>query len=148
MKCPYCGHTDDRVIDSRPSRDESSVRRRRECTNCQKRFTTYEYVEEIPLQVVKRDGTVEEYNRNKLMGGLRLSAVKRSITQDDLDELVRDVEKELYSEASKEVSSQRIGELVMVYLRKLDEVAFIRYASVYRRFEDAGEFMREVRKLT
>lgn len=147
MKCPYCGHTDDKVIDSRPSRDESSVRRRRECTSCMKRFTTYEYVEEIPLQVVKRDGAVEEYDRNKLMSGLRLSTAKRSITQEDLDQLIHDIEQELYSEASKEVSSRRIGELVMAGLKSLDEVAYIRYASVYRRFEDAGEFTREVRKL-
>ena len=148
MKCPYCGSTGDKVIDSRPSRDEASVRRRRECTNCGNRYTTYEYVEEIPLQVVKRDGTRTEYDRNKLVGGIRLAAAKRPVSQDDIDELVNNVEKQLYSKATKEVASRDIGELVMERLRKIDEVAFIRYASVYRRFEDAGQFTSEVKRLT
>jgi transcriptional repressor NrdR len=147
MKCPWCGETSDKVIDSRPSKDESSVRRRRECTSCGKRYTTYEYVEEIPLHVVKRDGKVVEYDRNNLVRGIRLAAAKRSVNQDQIDQLVSDVEQELYSKATKEVDSQEIGELVMKYLRAIDEVAYIRYASVYRRFEDAGQFTREVKRL-
>jgi len=148
MRCPYCGSTEDRVIDSRPSRDERSVRRRRECVGCGKRFTTYEYVEEIALQVLKRDGTISEYDRNKLVMGVRIAAAKRPISMDDIDNLVSEVEQELYSKATKEVSSREIGELVMNRLRQLDEVAYIRYASVYRRFDDAGAFTKEVKRLT
>ncbi len=148
MKCPFCGTTGDKVIDSRPSRDERSVRRRRECLNCGNRYTTYEYVEDIALQVKKRDGRVVEYDRNKLATGIRLAAAKRPVSMDDLDQLVSSVERELFARAEKEVASREIGERVMNGLRKLDEVAYIRYASVYRRFEDAGEFTQEVKRLT
>jgi len=148
MRCPYCGHTDDKVIDSRPSKDMGSVRRRRECLACGKRFTTYEYVENIPLHVVKRDGTVEPYDRHKLTRGLRLAAAKRPVSMDDIDQLVDSVESRIYSKAEKDVSSREIGELVMKALKALDEIAYIRYASVYRRFEDAGDFTEEVKRLS
>lgn len=148
MRCPFCGATEDKVIDSRPSRDDRSVRRRRECLSCGNRYTTYEYVEEIALQVKKRDGSVTEFDRNKLATGIRLAAAKRPVSMDDLDELVSTVVQELSSRAEKEVTSHEIGELVMANLRKLDEVAYIRYASVYRRFEDAGAFTQEVKRLT
>ena len=148
MRCPYCGHPDDKVIDSRPARDMRSVRRRRECIACGKRFTTYEYVEDIPLHVTKTDGTVEPFDRHKLTRGLRLAAAKRSVTMDDIDELVDRVEEKLHSKAAKEVTSREVGELVMKELKALDEVAYIRYASVYRRFEDAGAFTEEVQRLS
>ena len=148
MRCPYCGHTDDKVIDSRPSKDLRSVRRRRECDKCSKRFTTYEYVEEIQLHITKRDGKVEPYDRAKLARGLRLSAAKRPVSMDDIDQLVDEVEKKLHAKAAKEVSSREIGEYVMKGLKALDEIAYIRYASVYRRFEDAGDFTEEVKRLS
>ena len=148
MRCPYCGHTEDKVIDSRPSRDLRSVRRRRECVKCAKRFTTYEYVEDIPLHVTKRDGTVEPFDRHKLTLGLRLAAAKRPITMDDIDQLVDDVEEKMHSKAAKEVSSREIGEFIIKGLKALDEIAYIRYASVYRRFQDVGDFTEEVKRLS
>ncbi|MCB2197979.1 transcriptional regulator NrdR [bacterium] len=148
MRCPYCGHTDDKVIDSRPSRDLRSVRRRRECIKCTKRFTTYEYVEEIQLHITKRDGKVEPYDRAKLARGLRVAAAKRPVKMDDIDQLVDDVERKLHAKAEKEVTSREIGEYVMKGLKALDEIAYIRYASVYRRFEDAGDFTEEVKRLS
>ncbi len=148
MRCPFCESSDNKVIDSRPSNDGRSVRRRRECLGCAKRFTTYEYVETVPLHVTKSDGSVEAYDRNKLTSGIRLSAIKRPVSMDDIDRLVNNVEEHLYGKAEKEVYSKDIGELVMKGLKTLDEVAYIRYASVYRSFEDAGAFTEEVKKLS
>jgi len=139
---------EDRVIDSRPGRDGRAIRRRRECLSCGRRFTTYEYVEEVALHVVKRDGRSEPYDRNKLIRGVKVAAIKLPVTIDQIDNLVSRVERKLYAKASKEVSSRDIGRLVMAELKGLDPVAYIRYASVYRRFEDVGEFAREVRKLS
>ncbi|HEB85029.1 MAG TPA: transcriptional repressor NrdR [Bacteroidetes bacterium] len=148
MRCPFCGTMEDRVIDSRPGRDGRAIRRRRECLSCGRRFTTYEYVEEVALHVVKRDGRSEPYDRNKLIRGVKVAAIKLPVTIDQIDNLVSRVERKLYAKASKEVSSRDIGRLVMAELKGLDPVAYIRYASVYRRFEDVGEFAREVRKLS
>ncbi len=148
MRCPFCGTMEDRVIDSRPGRDGRAIRRRRECLSCGRRFTTYEYVEEVALHVVKRDGRSEPYDRNKLIRGVQVAAIKLPVTIDQIDNLVSRVERKLYAKASKEVSSRDIGRLVMAELKGLDPVAYIRYASVYRRFEDVGEFAREVRKLS
>ncbi|MDP8208917.1 MAG: transcriptional regulator NrdR [Candidatus Electryonea clarkiae] len=147
MRCPFCGEQEDKVIDSRPSRAGSEVRRRRECLACGKRYTTYEYVEEISLQVVKYDGSVEPYDRNKLIAGIRAATTKRPVSTEIIDNLISDIEEKLYSKASKEIKTKVIGDLVMKKLRKIDTVAYIRFASVYRRFEDAGEFTEEVRKL-
>lgn len=148
MRCPFCGKTEDKVIDSRPSRDGRSVRRRRECIHCAKRFTTYEYVEEIPLHVIKRDGTLEEYDRNKLLRSIRTSLAKRPVKIEEMDNLADNIEATVNAKAKKEVHSHEIGELVMKGLKAIDQVAFIRYASVYRRFEDAGAFTEEVRRLS
>jgi len=147
LRCPFCGEQEDKVIDSRPSRAGSEVRRRRECLACGKRYTTYEYVEEISLQVVKYDGSVEPYDRNKLIAGIRAATTKRPVSTEIIDNLISDIEEKLYSKASKEIKTKVIGDLVMKKLRKIDTVAYIRFASVYRRFEDAGEFTEEVRKL-
>jgi transcriptional repressor NrdR len=148
MRCPFCGSLDNKVIDSRPSRDERSIRRRRHCSECDRRFTTREAVERLGLQVKKRDGSLEEYDRNKLINGIRLACIKRPMTMAILDTITDLVEGKLHSKATKEVESDDIGQMVMEELKKVDEVAYIRYASVYRRFKDAGEFTEEVRKLS
>ncbi len=148
MRCPYCGTTEDKVIDSRPSKEGGSVRRRRECTSCERRFTTYEYVEEIQLQVLKNDGSVEPFERGKLVSSVLVSLKKRPVTMETIDEEVAEIIGDLFALASKEVTSVQIGESVMKHLKKLDKVAYIRYASVYRNFERVGEFTVEVRKLS
>ncbi len=148
MRCPFCGSLDNKVIDSRPSKDERSIRRRRHCNQCDRRFTTREAVERLGMQVKKRDGSLEEYDRNKLLNGIRMACIKRSITMSKLDSVTDLVESKLHSQATKEIDSRDIGLMVMEELKPVDEVAYIRYASVYRRFEDAGEFTEEVRKLS
>jgi transcriptional repressor NrdR len=147
MKCPYCGFEDDKVIDSRPTEEGSEVRRRRECTNCTKRFTTYEKVESIPLMVVKKDKTRQTFNRDKLLDGLLRACEKRPVSVADLEKLVEEVESQIYNSLEREITSKRIGELVMVKLKKMDEVAYIRFASVYRDFKDINSFMDELVKL-
>ncbi|MCB2210907.1 transcriptional regulator NrdR [bacterium] len=148
MRCPFCGSLNNKVIDSRPSKDEKSIRRRRHCDECGRRFTTREAVERLGLQVIKHDGSLEEYDRNKLLNGIRLASIKRPMTMAQLDQITDRVESILHSQATKDVNSRDIGLIVMDELKKIDEVAYIRYASVYRRFEDAGEFTEEVRKLS
>ncbi len=148
MRCPYCKELEDKVIDSRPSRDGGAVRRRRECLNCGKRFTTYEYVEEMELHVIKNDRCTELYDRNKLYRSVAIAIVKRPVSTEQLDKLVSEVESKLYEKASKEIESKMIGDLVMKQLIELDKVAYIRYASVYRRFEDTGAFTEEVKRLS
>ncbi|MBS1262395.1 MAG: Transcriptional repressor NrdR [Calditrichaeota bacterium] len=148
MRCPFCSSLNNKVIDSRPSRDERSIRRRRHCDDCDRRFTTREAVERLSLQVKKRDGSLEDYDRNKLLAGVRLACTKRPVSVQQLDSVTDQVEAYIHSRATKEVTSREIGERVMAELRALDEVAYVRYASVYRRFEDAGEFTEEVRKLS
>ena len=147
MKCPFCLHEDDKVIDSRSSNEGKSVRRRRECLKCKKRFTTYEYVEEVPLMVIKKDGRRESFDRNKIISGILKACEKRPVSVEKVEALVDKVEKELQKSFDKEVKAQIVGELVMDYLHKLDEVAYVRFASVYRQFKDINQFMKELKDL-
>lgn len=147
MKCPFCGFEETKVIDTRPTDEGFVIRRRRECNYCQKRFTTYEKVEDTPLLVIKKDGSREVFNSEKIMKGLLKSCEKRTVPVRDLEELVNDVERELRNTMEKEVSSQRIGEMVMERLKEIDEVAYVRFASVYRHFKDINTFMEELKKL-
>lgn len=147
MKCPYCGHKEDRVIDSRSTQDDSSIRRRRECIQCARRFTTYEYIEKIPLMVIKSDNRREPFNRQKIMDGLLRSCEKRPVGVGDLESLVDEVEKEIQKKYDKEISAKEIGDLVMDRLSVLDGVAYVRFASVYRQFKDVTEFMKELKDI-
>jgi len=144
MRCPECDATENRVVDTRSSRGGRAVRRRRECTVCGARFTTYEYVEERPLQVLKRSGAIEEFDRAKLLGSIKVACAKRPISLSEMERLVDDVEDELSKDAGVEVPSIQLGALVMERLRPLDRVAYVRFASVYRNFQDAGEFQEFV----
>ena len=146
MKCPYCGHLEDKVVDSRAKREGAAIRRRRECMNCKRRYTTYEYVE-TPLTVIKRDGSRDTFDRGRLKKGIELALTKRPIPAQTVEKLVSEVEEECQKLEQLEVDSSYIGELVMQKLRDIDEVAYIRFASVYRRFEDAGEFRKELDKM-
>lgn len=148
MRCPYCHGTEDRVVDSRTSREGRAVRRRRECLSCGRRFTTYEYVEERSLQVVKRDGSLEPYDRRKLLRSIRLPCAKRSISMAEIEAIVDEIEDELSRRGQDEVESRVIGELVMERLKRLDHVAYVRFASVYRNFQDIDEFVEELRELS
>ena len=147
MKCPFCLHDEDKVIDSRSSNEGKSVRRRRECIKCKKRFTTYEYVEEVPLMVIKKDGRRESFDRNKIISGILKACEKRPVSMEKVEAVVDRVEKELQKSFDKEVKAQVVGELVMEYLHKLDEVAYVRFASVYRQFKDINHFMKELKDL-
>ena len=147
MKCPFCSHTEDKVIDSRSSNEDKSVRRRRECLKCKKRFTTYEYIEEIPLMVIKKDGRREAFDRNKIISGILKACEKRPVSMEKVEATVDKVEKELQKSFDKEVKAQVIGELVMDSLHKIDEVAYVRFASVYRQFKDINHFMKELKDL-
>ena len=147
MKCPFCLHDEDKVIDSRSSNEGKSVRRRRECSKCKKRFTTYEYVEEVPLMVIKKDGRRESFDRNKIISGILKACEKRPVSVEKVEALVDKVEKELQKSFDKEVKAQVVGELVMDALHKLDEVAYVRFASVYRQFKDINQFMKELKDL-
>lgn len=147
MKCRYCGNTDSKVIDSRPSEDGTSIRRRRECTKCGKRFTTFERIEENPLMVVKRDGRREPLSREKIASVIRKACGKRPISAEAQSKMVDDIVREASNTLASEISSACIGELVMKYLRQVDEVAYVRYASVYREFKDTQTFMEELQKL-
>lgn len=147
MKCPYCGSLNNRVINSRLTTDESSIRRRRECEDCRERFTTFEYVEKTPLILVKRDGTRQTFNREKILQGLLRACEKRPVAYDRLETMVSEIERELEAGAEKEVSSLRIGEMILQRLRSIDEVAYVRFASVYRQFRDVSEFSEEVQGL-
>ena len=144
MRCPECDATDNRVVDTRASRGGRAVRRRRECTVCAARFTTYEYVEERPVQVLKRSGAVEEFDRGKLLDSIRVACAKRPVSASAMEQLVDDIEDDLSRDAGVEVPSIRLGALVMDRLRPLDRVAYVRFASVYRNFQDAGEFQEFV----
>ncbi|MBR5779063.1 MAG: transcriptional repressor NrdR [Clostridia bacterium] len=147
MKCPSCGHLEDKVIDSRPSSDGSSIRRRRECLGCQRRFTTYENIETLPLIVIKKDLSRETFDRNKILNSIIRACDKRQVTLSQMDEAVSEIEITLQNTLQNEITSDRIGELVMDKLKGLDEVAYIRFASVYRQFKDIGAFMEELQKL-
>jgi transcriptional repressor NrdR len=147
MKCPFCGHQEDKVVDSRTSSDGSSIRRRRECLACEKRFTTYEHVEEQPLMVIKKDGRREPFDRHKLLAGLVKACEKRPVSMDQLEQLVDELERELSQHFEREVPSREVGERVMKRLHALDPVAYVRFASVYREFKDVEQFMRELKDL-
>jgi len=147
MRCPYCGHDDTRVLDSRPTEEGAAVRRRRECTQCGERFTTYEKVETTPFVVVKRDGRREAFDRDKIIRGVLVACEKRPVSLDQIEELVSGVEKELRSRYERELGSNEIGELVMERLRDLDDVAYVRFASVYRQFKDLQTFRQELDRL-
>ena len=147
MKCPYCGHLDTRVIDSRPADDRNSIRRRRSCDECGKRFTTYEKVETIPLIVIKKDNTREEYDRSKIEVGVLRACYKRPVSAESIQEVVNAVETDIFNREEKEISSSVIGEIVMEKLKALDAVAYVRFASVYREFKDVNTFMEELKKI-
>lgn len=147
MKCPFCGDLEDKVIDSRISTEGDTIRRRRECLKCQKRFTTYERLEEIPLMVIKKDGRREPFDRKKLLAGILKACEKRPIPMEKIEGMVDEIERTLQRNYEKEVSSTDIGELVMKQLHKLDEVAYVRFASVYRQFKDINQFMSELSTL-
>ena len=147
MKCPYCRHPDSRVVDSRVSEEGSAVRRRRECSECSRRFTTFEHAEETRLYVIKKDGRRESFDRAKLLAGLTRACEKRPISREQIEALAEDVERRLRDRLSEEVPSGDIGDLIMQRLRRLDEVAYVRFASVYKAFTDADSFVREVRTL-
>ena len=145
MKCPYCSSKRDKVIDSRSVRNKQAIRRRRECLRCHKRYTTYEYIESISIMVVKSDGRREAFDRQKILSGLIKACEKRPISLDKLENMVTKMETQLQNKFTKEVKSKIIGEMLMKNLRKLDEVAYVRFASVYRQFRDIGQFMKEIK---
>jgi len=147
MKCPFCGNIEDKVIDSRTSKEGDAIRRRRECLKCGKRFTSYERVEDVIPMVVKKDGRRESFDRAKILGGLKKACEKRPVGIDSLDDIVDSIEKKLISLGVKEIPSSWIGEEVMSSLRELDKVAYVRFASVYRQFKDINELMNEVKTL-
>ncbi len=147
MKCPYCSATDTRVIDSRPAEDGSSIRRRRCCDECGKRFTTYEKVETIPLIVIKKDNNREQYDRAKIESGILSACYKRPISAADIQKTIEKIETEIFSREEKEIPTSVIGEIVMEKLKELDEVAYVRFASIYREFKDVNTFMSEIKKI-
>lgn len=147
MKCPFCDYAGTKVLDSRPANENKSIRRRRECEKCQRRFTTFEMVEETPLIVIKKDGSREEFSRDKMLRGLIRACEKRPVSVEKLESIVSEVEKELRSQAHAEVESREIGELVMEQLYPVDEVAYVRFASVYRQFKDINMFLKELTQL-
>lgn len=147
MKCPFCGNLESKVVDSRPSDEGASIRRRRECLECHKRFTTYETMESLPLVVIKKDGSRQTFDKEKLLGSMLKACEKRSVPMSKLEEIVGEIEQTLQNDMEREVSSAFIGELVMEKLKEVDEVAYVRFASVYRQFKDIGTFMEELNKL-
>lgn len=147
MKCPYCNYAESRVIDSRPAEEGTTIRRRRECLSCQKRFTTYEIMERLPLLVIKKDGSRQSFDRMKLLNGMVKACEKRPVPMSTLDDVANSIEQELQNSLEREISTQEIGELVMKALKKIDEVAYVRFASVYRQFKDINTFMEELNKL-
>jgi transcriptional repressor NrdR len=146
MKCPFCGDQESKVVDSRHSEDGLSIRRRRECLACQRRFTTYEYVESLPIIVVKRDGSRQAFDRNKILNSMVRAFDKRQVAVEDLDRITTEIEQTIQNTLDREVSTDKIGEMVMARIKPLDEVAYIRFASVYRRFQDVRSFIHEINK--
>jgi len=147
MKCPYCGFKEDKVVDSRATGEESAVRRRRECLKCGKRFTTYEYIEEVSTMVIKKDGRREPFDRKKILAGIIRACEKRPVSMEKMEEIISQVERSIQKKSDREVSASRIGELVMEKLKALDDVAYVRFASVYRQFKDVGQFMVELKDI-
>ena len=148
MKCMYCGCVESRVIDSRATEDGTSIRRRRECVNCGKRFTTYETIETTPILVIKNGGNRQAFDANKIKNGVIKSCEKRPVPMYKIDKLVEDIKKQIYNSLEQEVTSKQIGEMVMAGLKEIDEVAYVRFASVYRQFKDISTFMKELEKMT
>ena len=147
MKCPFCGYKEDKVVDSRATAEESAVRRRRECLKCGKRFTTYEYIEEVSLLVIKKDGRREPFDRKKILAGIIRACEKRPVSVEKMENVVIQVEHTIQKKSDREVLSSRIGELVMERLKAIDDVAYVRFASVYRQFKDVGQFMVELKDI-
>ncbi len=147
MRCPYCNHEEDRVVDSRSCREGMAIRRRRECINCTKRFTTYEYIENVPLSIIKSDGRREPFDRGKLLDKIQLACYKTTVSAEEIEQLVDRVETELGNFNEKEILAKQIGERVMAHLRGLNDVAYVRFASVYRQFKDKSDFVRELEQL-
>lgn len=147
MKCPYCGYNESKVIDSRPAEENNSIRRRRECLSCARRFTTYETVESLPVMVIKKDGSRQTFDRGKVLGGMIRACEKRPAPLASLEKIAAEIERDLQSSIEREVSTQSIGERVMERLRSIDQVAYVRFASVYREFKDIDTFMEELSKL-
>lgn len=147
MKCPFCGYLDSKVVDSRPTEDGSSIRRRRECLECHKRFTTFEVMESLPVVVIKKDGSRQSFDRNKLLNGMIRACEKRPVSLEAMEKMVDEIEQILQNELNREVPSAQIGEMVMDRLKDVDEVAYVRFASVYRQFKDISTFMSELNKL-
>lgn len=147
MKCPYCGYVEDKVMDSRPAEDGRTIRRRRECLSCTKRFTTYETIEQVPISIIKKDGSREMFRRDKILNGLVRACEKRPVPFETLDHLTDEIEQKILNSLQKEVRSDEIGLLVMNAIKEVDEVAYVRFASVYRQFKDIGTFMDELEKL-
>ena len=147
MRCPYCSYSESKVIDSRPAEEGTTIRRRRECLSCGKRFTTYEIMERLPLLVVKRDGSRQSFDRTKIIGGLVKACEKRPVSAEAIERVADEIEQELQSSLEREVSSVQIGEMIMDRLKNLDQVAYVRFASVYRQFKDINTFLEELNKL-
>jgi transcriptional repressor NrdR len=147
MKCPYCGYVESKVIDSRSTEDDISIRRRRECLSCNKRYTTYEKIEDIPMLVIKKDMTRETFDKSKIINGLIKACQKRPISRDQIESIAIEIEKQLSNQMLTEVKSGYIGEMIMESLRKIDEVSYVRFASVYRQFKDINTFMEEIKSL-
>lgn len=147
MKCPYCGYLESKVIDSRPTDEGVSIRRRRECESCGKRFTTYEKIEQLPLMVVKKDKTRELFDREKLLSGVMKSCEKRPVSMDTLERMADDIEATIYNNMDREITSEQLGKMVMDHLKEIDQVSYVRFASVYREFKDIDTFLNELNKL-
>jgi transcriptional repressor NrdR len=147
MKCPFCGNINDKVIDSREAPEGEKVRRRRECLKCEKRFTTYEKIEEIPIKVIKKDKRREDFDRSKITAGITRACEKRPVSLEQIEQIVSDIENHINREGLKEIRSEGIGEMVIKKLQKLDEVAYVRFASVYRQFRDISQFMSELQSI-
>lgn len=147
MKCPFCGFDESKVVDSRSTDDNTTIRRRRECANCSKRYTTYEKIEDIPILVVKRDSTRENFNKEKIINGLIIACQKRPISRRQIEEIAEDIEKSISNKMLTEVETKLIGEMIMERLKKIDEVSYVRFASVYRQFKDINTFLEEIKNL-
>jgi transcriptional repressor NrdR len=147
MNCPHCGYKEDKVVDSRSTAEDSAIRRRRECLKCGRRFTTYEYIEEVSLMVIKKDSRREAFDRKKILAGVMKACEKRPVSLEKMENIVTSVERTIQRKSDREVSSQIIGELVMERLKVIDDVAYVRFASVYRQFKDVGQFMKELKTI-
>jgi transcriptional repressor NrdR len=147
MKCPFCGVLDNKVIDSRVSKDGTVIRRRRECLDCSRRFTTYEHIEEIPIMIIKKDGRREEFNRDKVRTGIQKACEKLDISMNVIDEFIEELERDLRESDEKEISSHVVGEKIMAKLHELNDIAYVRFASVYREFKDVNDFVSELKSL-